>query len=649
MRSVSGVSLLTPRVSLKSIARLTDSGMRVLVEEPATGPLLEKVGRGPYETVENLVPTVPDLNDPALAPRVERLLGDLAAALQASRWNYAGVSLWDVVSVDFLLYHLDGLLQAAEVAKRLLAITGARRVCISAFDTPLARALAAFGRAQGLSVEVVESRQAVVKPMLRACVLPYFGHVREWATAWRQRVGGTRTGGSPFVFVNHSARNALTILPLLEGLGEQIARDRAWVLQVGQDGAGLIREHGFAHKYFAQYVSLHGGLRALRAVAPVVRFLVSGQWRRAAAQAKLRWDGVPLSSLAEQEISFGLARLLCNAARMVACARTMLEKESPSLVVLTNDRADFGRAIGLGARAAGVPSMLVQFGLTLAPAHWHPGVAADLAAVQGEAPAEVIRNADNHPGLQISVTGQPKHDVLLRKVAMFPRAQVCDEYGLDPRRPIVLYASHALGEQSSTSRRGLAERRLAAREVEAVYRTMAELKNVELVVKPHPNEDVEPHNQVLKKVSADNIRLVQGIEPIEALLSACDVLVTHHSTVGLEAVLLGKPLVIVNLSGRPDPFPYVRCGVAVGAYQDCDIASTIEAALFDPPTREGMAASRPAFLRRHAFRGAVPATERVVAVALALARDGGIPKDHLETTGQLTGVTQSTGVADARQ
>jgi CDP-glycerol glycerophosphotransferase (TagB/SpsB family) len=44
-------------------------------------------------------------------------------------------------------------------------------------------------------------------------------------------------------------------------------------------------------------------------------------------------------------------------------------------------------------------------------------------------------------------------------------------------------------------------------------------------------------------------------------------MITAYSTTAIEAMILKKPVVIVNLSGEKDQMPYVRSGASVGVYK----------------------------------------------------------------------------------
>ncbi|MDQ7059371.1 MAG: hypothetical protein Q9N62_13635 [Ghiorsea sp.] len=78
-----------------------------------------------------------------------------------------------------------------------------------------------------------------------------------------------------------------------------------------------------------------------------------------------------------------------------------------------------------------------------------------------------------------------------------------------------------------------------------------------LVVRPHPSEDMN-QRQCLKNVEYD------AKENLHPLLAAVDVVVVMSSTVGLEAVLLSKPLVSLDMSIFSKDMPFSTMGLSVG-------------------------------------------------------------------------------------
>jgi len=91
-----------------------------------------------------------------------------------------------------------------------------------------------------------------------------------------------------------------------------------------------------------------------------------------------------------------------------------------------------------------------------------------------------------------------------------------------------------------------------------------------LVIRYHPNQGCVPTSEVDEKIT-----ISERNEPLAPLLQAVDLVVTLTSTVGLEARLLGKPLITVDMSVYSDDTPYAKLGFSVGI----DDLSELESAM----------------------------------------------------------------------
>jgi CDP-glycerol glycerophosphotransferase (TagB/SpsB family) len=72
---------------------------------------------------------------------------------------------------------------------------------------------------------------------------------------------------------------------------------------------------------------------------------------------------------------------------------------------------------------------------------------------------------------------------------------------------------------------------------------------------------------------------------VRDLIAVSDMLITFFSTVGIETVLLKKPLITLNLSGKPNPVPLADYGVAIEITRVEDIAGTVRRVLDDADLR----------------------------------------------------------------
>jgi predicted glycosyltransferase len=76
-----------------------------------------------------------------------------------------------------------------------------------------------------------------------------------------------------------------------------------------------------------------------------------------------------------------------------------------------------------------------------------------------------------------------------------------------------------------------------------------------------------------------NVELSCNAEPIAALLHAVDLVVVITSTVGLEAAIVGRPVVSVDASVFTADTPYAAMGVSIGVARVEDLGTTVLSAL----------------------------------------------------------------------
>ena len=79
----------------------------------------------------------------------------------------------------------------------------------------------------------------------------------------------------------------------------------------------------------------------------------------------------------------------------------------------------------------------------------------------------------------------------------------------------------------------------------------------------------------------------------------------------MEAVILNKPVIILNLSGDPDRVNYVHEGVALGVYDPANLPATVEKILDDSSI---LHEKREDYIKKYLYKVDGKATERVVSL-----------------------------------
>lgn len=305
--------------------------------------------------------------------------------------------------------------------------------------------------------------------------------------------------------------------------------------------------------------------------------------------------------------------------KLISMAEVMLDNIRPAVVVIENEYSVFERALVAAAKKRDIPCVAVQHGVIH---ELHKGYiyqsgeispdcsgrspfvpTANVTAVYGQYHKDLLTRAGGYPEDAVVVTGQPRYDRMIDLSRESVRSRLIEEWHLDPSKKIVLWTTQCHGISD-------AENELNFR---TVFDSISSMKDVQLIIKQHPGEQkrydamIQEH---LKRYSID-ARVVRKDADTLGLLAVSDLVLLLHSTVGIEAVALQKPLVVMNLGGQPDVVNYVQEGVACGVYSPEDLRPTIEHLLRDDTC---LAQNREAFIQRYLYKVDGGAAERVAAL-----------------------------------
>jgi CDP-glycerol glycerophosphotransferase (TagB/SpsB family) len=198
---------------------------------------------------------------------------------------------------------------------------------------------------------------------------------------------------------------------------------------------------------------------------------------------------------------------------------------------------------------------------------------------------------------ELLLIGQPRYDILADADKIYNKNEILEQIDLDPTKKVIIWTTQTHGLPIDENEKN----------VSAVFNAVKLLKNVQLVIKLHPAEDQNAPRY--KKDKSFNPVIVDGKADTYALLYACDLMITRHSTTAMEAVALNKPVIVLNLSGEPDPVEYVKEGIALGVYKEEDLKTAIEKLLKDDSE---LARNRARYIERYLYKIDGKATERVV-------------------------------------
>lgn len=217
------------------------------------------------------------------------------------------------------------------------------------------------------------------------------------------------------------------------------------------------------------------------------------------------------------------------------------------------------------------------------------------------------------------LTGSPKFDDLVRAAASWDRGALRTRLGVSEEEALVLVASRFRGIRRTHQAIGSA--------FAGLVRAVESLPGVTCLVKPHPAEPAEPYEASIREAGARSVRvLAPGTELME-LLHAADALVTVESLSAVEALVLGRPVLILNMPTNLRAM--VEQGVALGVKAGEDPTEALRSLLFDAETHRRLTAARGRYLSDVALGVDGGATGRILALLReTAARAGPAPESR---------------------
>jgi hypothetical protein len=325
--------------------------------------------------------------------------------------------------------------------------------------------------------------------------------------------------------------------------------------------------------------------------------------------------GVRFDDLCAADLAATLLLQLPWAIRSFEEMANVLRVVGPQAVCLYAESSGWGRAALAACRVAGVPTVALQHGI-LYPTYYSYLHAPDeggcprpdRTAVFGEAARRFLVERGGYAPDTLVPTGSPKFDALLAAARDRDRGALRTGLGVADGAPLVVLASRFRGIRETHRAVGSAFPGLV-RAVEALGATC--------LVKPHPAEPPDAYEAVLRECGAKGTRLAPAGSGLVELLQAADVLVTVESLSAVEALVLERPVLILNTPTNLQAM--VACGVALGVPEGDDPRDALRRVLFDEATRAELARARETYLSDVAAGVDGRATERILELLRAAA------------------------------
>jgi hypothetical protein len=255
--------------------------------------------------------------------------------------------------------------------------------------------------------------------------------------------------------------------------------------------------------------------------------------------------------------------------------RSLLNSLQIDFMLVLEDMNPLGKARVAVAQALGVPSAVVQhgfYGRKWTIPYKPPWARYNFLWGQGFVD---LFTGMGFPKESLKVTGVTSVDIIFEgKFTKEGLSHLLDNLGVPKDKKIVLWTT-------VPTHGGLLERTLRhyEQDIRGVFKIMKE-RSEALVVKPHQIESVQTYREIAAEVGYSPVICDKHLAE---LLSVSDVVIASNTTVGLQALLAGKPLIMFTSQSEGDYYGYTAHGVAEPAFSLSDLPRALDKVLQGGP------------------------------------------------------------------
>lgn len=282
------------------------------------------------------------------------------------------------------------------------------------------------------------------------------------------------------------------------------------------------------------------------------------------------YNDIRLWRVLSQHINEMLSELIPSIVGRIQWTELLLRTIRPDSVAVLEDISTLQRSMCQVLRSRGIFVVVVQHGILtndFAGFYAMPK-AGDLQAVWGEYYRKWHMDRGKPAESQV-VTGFPRHDGLFNLPSV-DRDGLCRRFGLDPNLKVVLVATEWF--QAATSRYTVED---DENYIRLVLRSLKVYDDIQIVVKLHPGFQ-DRYQRIVSEIAAqEGVKVVIAKDSLWDLIRLSSFVIVSTSSVCVEALILGKPVISVNLADQKDISGLVQDRLAIGAYSEDEIKRSI--------------------------------------------------------------------------
>ncbi len=281
-------------------------------------------------------------------------------------------------------------------------------------------------------------------------------------------------------------------------------------------------------------------------------------------------------------------------------AKTLLVKEKIDTVILNQDSQGYSKILVLLGNSLNKRTICFQHGAysDIKDPHYNSYVAKEVF-VWGEREKELYIKNNLASMDRIRLAGDPFLENLRKR--NFDKSDICKQLGISDAKKTVLFVC----EKFVNIFLPYVRPTTANTHLELITSLIGSLSDIQLIVRLKSDHDyaafhdnIELKKEIIRKNNKGDI-IINSYSNIYDLLYICDVVIVTQSTVGLEAMLFNKPVIVLNLEEGYDSIGYSKVSAALGVFRKEDFIPTLNSALYDKSIKDKLSEYQKVFLKRN--------------------------------------------------
>lgn len=280
-----------------------------------------------------------------------------------------------------------------------------------------------------------------------------------------------------------------------------------------------------------------------------------------------------VGSYGEEEADRLYKKLGRHAFYPINLMRKFFQQQCPDLVISTNSPRTEKAAIH-AAGQLNIPSLCLIDLFAYQSSDWigKPGYASKVCVL-----SEFVKKQLTDAGRldsEVVVTGNPAFDSITTFKGNVDKYILNRKWG--DSRKVILWASQPEPEIHPFDSSKMGDSSLP-RKVEAqLFKVLSKHPDWQLIIRTHPSENIKYSDLPI------NAEISLKSENLHELLAAADCVITMTSTVAIEAALMGKHVISIDLSIFTDDSPYSKMGLSQGVDNLDDLEQVIKDTTAEP-------------------------------------------------------------------